>query len=220
MRNLFEPAFFLFAAMLAVAVVGQLATANRTGRRKQGGRGPSSAPREWRKRLSDRNATPAAEPGTSARTPRDAAAQLRDVLACEFTAKRVLSPSEARVFEAAEAHLARLNAGWRVMTQVSVGEIVRAQWSGYSAVNSKRVDLLIMDRSYQPIAAIEYAGTGHHQGDAAARDAVKREALRRAGIGYIEIAAGDRMRDLAAALDRLARQKGVLATAAPTVGAA
>ena len=37
---------------------------------------------------------------------------------------------------------------------------------------------------------IEYHGTGHHQGTAAARDAVKKEALRKAGIGYHEVAAG------------------------------
>jgi hypothetical protein len=30
----------------------------------------------------------------------------------------------------------------------------------------------------------------HHQGTAAARDAVKKEALRRAGIGYYEVVAG------------------------------
>jgi len=33
-------------------------------------------------------------------------------------------------------------------------------------------------------------GTGHHQGTAAARDAVKKEALRKAGIGYHEVVAG------------------------------
>ena len=38
--------------------------------------------------------------------------------------------------------------------------------------------------------AIEYQGTGHHQGSAAARDAVKKEALRKAGIGYHEVVAG------------------------------
>ena len=38
--------------------------------------------------------------------------------------------------------------------------------------------------------ALEYQGNGHHQGTAAARDAVKKEALRKAGIGYHEIVAG------------------------------
>ena len=33
-------------------------------------------------------------------------------------------------------------------------------------------------------------GNGHHQSAAAARDAAKKEALRRAGIGYHEVVAG------------------------------
>jgi hypothetical protein len=37
---------------------------------------------------------------------------------------------------------------------------------------------------------IEYQGSGTHQGTAAARDAVKKEALRKAGIGYHEVVAG------------------------------
>jgi hypothetical protein len=42
-------------------------------------------------------------------------------------------------------------------------------------------------------AAIEYQGSGHHlPGNvAAARDAVKKEALRKAGIGYHEVVAGE-----------------------------
>jgi hypothetical protein len=47
-----------------------------------------------------------------------------------------------------------------------------------------------MDEACQPRHAIEYHGVGHHQGTAAARDAVKKEALRRAGIGYHEVVAG------------------------------
>jgi Protein of unknown function (DUF2726) len=35
--------------------------------------------------------------------------------------------------------------------------------------------------------AIEYHGRGHYQGTAAARDTVKKEALRQAGVRYIEV---------------------------------
>ena len=49
---------------------------------------------------------------------------------------------------------------------------------------------MLVDGDCLPIAAIEYQGGGHHQGTAAARDAVKKEALRRAGIGYPEVIAG------------------------------
>jgi hypothetical protein len=47
-----------------------------------------------------------------------------------------------------------------------------------------------MDDNCLPRHALEYQGAGHFQGTAAARDAVKKEALRRAGIGYHEVVAG------------------------------
>ena len=59
----------------------------------------------------------------------------------------------------------------------------------YGCINSKRVDLLLIDGDCKPLHAIEYQGRAHHQGTAAARDAVKKEALRRAGIGYYEVVA-------------------------------
>lgn len=118
----------------------------------------------------------------------DASAQLRHVMAAAFTKQRLMSPSEARVFRAAEATVTRLRLGWRVMAQVNLGEILStSDRQAHAAINSKRVDMLLISRSGEPMAAIEYQGRGHHQGTAAARDAVKKEALRRAGIGYIEI---------------------------------
>lgn len=83
------------------------------------------------------------------------------------------------------------NPGWQVMAQVSLGEILRSvDAEAYSCINSKRVDLLLVDENCQPRHALEYQGHAHHQGSAAARDAVKKEALRKAGIGYHEIVGG------------------------------
>jgi Protein of unknown function (DUF2726) len=122
----------------------------------------------------------------------DSANQLRIVSDATFNPRRVLSPTEARVFRAAEKSLAELQSSWRLLAQVSLGEILSsADKRAYSSINSKRVDMLIISEDSMPIAAIEFQGTGHYLGDAAARDAVKKEALRRAGIGYIEIVAGD-----------------------------
>ena len=50
--------------------------------------------------------------------------------------------------------------------------------------------LLLMGDDCQSRHAIEYQGGAHHQGTASARDAVKKEALRRAGIGYHEVVVG------------------------------
>ena len=128
-------------------------------------------------------------------------------MAAQFTKQQVLSASEARVMIEAERAIAELAMPWRVMAQVSLGEILRSEdAAAFSAVNSKRVDLLIVDERHQPIAAVEYQGTGHWQGNAAARDAVKKEALRKAGVAYIEVIAGSHLpADLHREIARLAR---------------
>ena len=115
--------------------------------------------------------------------PRSAAEQLDKVLRSRFSAQPLLSAREAMVAKAAEQMLADLAPGWRVCPQVALGEAVRAaDKRAYWTVNAKRCDMLIVDESWEPLAALEYQGAGHHQADAAARDAVKREALRRAGV--------------------------------------
>ena len=121
----------------------------------------------------------------------DAVDQLRIVMAASFTIQPLLNRSEARVFKELDRIVISCNPGWQVMAQVSLGEILRCKdANAYSCINSKRVDLLLMDQDCQPRHAIEYQGGAHHQGTAAARDAVKKEALRRAGIGYYEVVAG------------------------------
>ena len=104
-----------------------------------------------------------------------------------FTAQPLLNRSEARLFRKLDRSYPKL----QVMAQVSLGEILRCKDAeAYGCINSKRVDLLLMDAECQPRHAVEYQGGAHHQGTAAARDAVKKEALRRAGIGYHEVVAG------------------------------
>lgn len=121
----------------------------------------------------------------------DAADQLRIVMGADFTIQPLLNRSEARVFKELDRMVIGCNPGWQVMAQVSLGEILRSKDAeAYRCINSKRVDLLLVDGDCQPMHAIEYQGGAHHQGTAAARDAVKKEALRRAGIGYHEVVAG------------------------------
>ena len=124
----------------------------------------------------------------------DAADQLRTVMRAEFKPQPLLNESEARLFRAMDKMVIELAPpGWQVMAQVSLGEILRCEdKAAYLCINSKRVDLLIVDADCKPIAAIEYQGGGHFMGAhaTAARDAVKKEALRRAGIRYEEIVAG------------------------------
>jgi hypothetical protein len=146
---------------------------------------------EWRRRNMQRwGAT--GRPSTSLRTnevskPADplatAADQLRTVLAAKFAPQPLLNRKEARVFASLTKIVAEIAPDWRVMAQVSLGEVLRSEDdAAYRCINSKRVDLLLIDSDCRPLHAIEYQGGAHHQGSAAARDAVKKEALRRAGI--------------------------------------
>jgi Protein of unknown function (DUF2726) len=139
----------------------------------------------------------------------DAAEQLKTVMSGTFVRQRVLSQREARVFVEIEKAIAQVEKPWRVLAQVSLGEVLLSSDArACSAINSKRVDLLIVDEEYQPLAAVEYQGGGHHQGTAAARDAVKKEALRKAGVDYIEVLGGaDLPIDLHRAIERLARRR-------------
>jgi hypothetical protein len=121
----------------------------------------------------------------------DAADQLRIVMGASFAIQPLLNKGEARVFRELDHMVIGRNPGWQVMAQVSLGEILRCKDAdAYGCINSKRVDLLLVDEECQPRHAIEYQGAAHHQTTAAARDAVKKEALRRAGIGYHEVVAG------------------------------
>lgn len=121
----------------------------------------------------------------------DAADQLRIVMAADFAIQPLLNRSEARLFRELDKVVIGCNPDWQVMAQVSLGEILRSRDAdAYTCINSKRVDLLLVDEDCRPREAIEYQGGAHHQGTAAARDAVKKEALRRAGIGYHEVVAG------------------------------
>jgi hypothetical protein len=61
------------------------------------------------------------------------------------------------------------------------------------------------------------AGGAHYKGAhaTAARDAVKKEALRRAGIGYLEVNAGDTPAELRRVVERLVKRDEV-ATSSPS----
>lgn len=132
-----------------------------------------------------------AKPSPPAAKVLDAADQLRIVMDADFSIQPLLNKSEARVFRELDRIVIGCNPNWQVMAQVSLGEILGSDDpKAYSCINTKRVDLLLIDADCQPRHAIEYQGGAHYQSDAAARDAVKKEALRRAGIGYHEVVAG------------------------------
>ena len=87
-----------------------------------------------------------------------------------------------------------------VFPQVSLGELVRTSpktpsaarrsKDAYLAINSKRCDIVLADNTGLPVAVFEYQGAGHHSGTASLRDEVKRLAVTRAGIRFVEIPDG------------------------------
>lgn len=119
---------------------------------------------------------------------RDPGNQMRYVLNAKFSPRKVMNLSEYKVFKTVEDEARRHGLGYRVFSQTSLGEILQSSDKrAFAAINSKRVDVLVISPTGMPTVAVEYQGAGHHQGNAAARDAVKKEALRRAGIGYVEV---------------------------------
>ena len=130
------------------------------------------------------------KPGAAAAA--DASAdQLKAVMKADFRSRALLNRPEAQVFGVLDKLVLARNPGWQVMAQVSLGEFLASDDAdAYRCVNSKRVDFALMSPDCRVAHALEYQGNGHHQGSAAARDAVKKEALRKAGIGYHEVVAG------------------------------
>jgi hypothetical protein len=189
---LLDKPHLLIAVLFAGAVIGMSVEQWLSKRRRRAWRDAKRL--DWAKRRAvavmpetGRGPVPRREPNA----PTDPADQLRIVMAADFTIQPLLNRSEARVFRELDRFVIACNPGWQVMAQVSLGEILRCHDAGaYGCINAKRVDLLLVDEACRPRHAVEYQGGGHHQAKAAARDAVKKEALRRAGIGYHEVVAG------------------------------
>jgi len=174
----------------------------------------------WRGRNSAKGSRPKLVPSKGREAPATdvAAEQLKAVMTAQFKARALLNKPERRLLACIDRALAEYAPGWRAMGQVSLGEVLWSQdKDAFWAINAKRVDLLIVDDDCRPLHAIEFQGTGHHGSDeTAARDAVKKEALRRAGIGYVEVVSGDtpaQVREMVRKLVERAPAPGLTSTA-------
>ena len=117
--------------------------------------------------------------------------QIRYVLNADFEKRRIMNKGEYAVYAAARDLLGSISPGHHVFPQVSMGELLASRCdNAYRAINSKRLDLAIVDSSGTPVAAVEYHGNGHFQGTAMQRDRIKKCALERAGIPLIELYTG------------------------------
>lgn len=111
----------------------------------------------------------------------------------KFQTKTLINKSEIRLFWMITKQLPH---GFRVMVQVSYGEILRCRSRRkFFTINAKRADLVICDREFNVVAVIEYQGGGHYgstaksRRNAIGRDRQKRRALAEAGVALVEIPA-------------------------------
>ena len=115
----------------------------------------------------------------------DPRVQLRAAEQARYTPRPIMNRTEFTRFRWLEDWAE--GTPYRVFAQVPYGEVLSTpDRDAFRAVNSKRADILVVDARGMPVAAIEVQGAGHYQGDARARDAVKRAALASAGVPLIE----------------------------------
>ena len=161
----------------------------------------SRRPRRYRPSAAQTH-TPAAKPKqtpirpiTRLTEPHPQARNIEAVAKVSFRKKRLLNKGEYRLLRALEDLLPQFGGQYRLMAQTSLSEIIEPigtredkDWkNAFHAINAKRLDFAIFDSGGFLVCAIEYQGEGHYQDGAFMRDAVKREALRLAGVPLVEI---------------------------------
>lgn len=126
------------------------------------------------------------------------AAQMEFISRVDFEARPLLNRPEYKILRILEAVAQETPGGLRVMAQTSLGEVLAPQPASgsqeardlaFRSINSKRLDFLVIDAYGMPVLAVEYQGQGHFSETTFMRDAVKREALRKAGIRLLEVPA-------------------------------
>ncbi len=143
--------------------------------------------------------------------------QLEFVSRVRFETQPLLNKSEFQVLLVLEKVTRGLDRGFRVMAQTCLGEILRPKPNtrgtesadlAYRSINSKRADFVIVDPGGIAVLVVEYQGHGHYQGNAHLRDAVKREALRTAGVALLEVPARFDKDDVAEKVREILRRSG------------
>ena len=110
-----------------------------------------------------------------------------------FVPRPVLNRQEARLFRQIETRLPR---GYRVLAQVSYGEMLRCDdRARFLTINARRADFVLVDAGFNVVAVIEYDGPGHNgytkraRDRAALGDSRKTHALQEAGLTLLRVPA-------------------------------
>ena len=135
----------------------------------------------------------------------DPTAQMEFISKVDFKPRPLLNRSEYRILRILEEVAQDIPGGHRVMAQTSLGEVLAPQMTSgskeardlaFRSINSERLDFLVIDGYGMPVLAVEYQGHGHYNDRTFMHDAVKREAVRKAGIRFLEIPAEYDAKDL------------------------
>jgi len=121
--------------------------------------------------------------------------QMDSIEGIEFETVPILNEEEARLLPVLEGATKEFGDGHRLMAHSSLGEVLRPNTSGpmtdiqaaHASILSRRLDFAIFDQRGHLAAAIEYQGSAHDYSSAFDYDAIKQEALRKAGIPCLEI---------------------------------
>lgn len=119
---------------------------------------------------------------------------LQAVHGAAFQAKPLANRLEKTAYQTVLTILQKRRRNEHVLLQVSLGEILKSKdRRAYWAVNSKRVDLLVINGDLRPLVVIEIDGSGHGLSRDISRinDKIKDIALAAAGIPLIRIPAPD-----------------------------
>lgn len=110
-----------------------------------------------------------------------------------FHAKILCNRLEQSAFRILQRLVRERGHGEMVLAQVSMGEVMRnSDYRAFLTINSKRLDLLVISATFEPMLAVEIDGSGHFLNENSRKnDKIKTEALKSAGIALLRIDAPD-----------------------------
>lgn len=106
-----------------------------------------------------------------------------------FRRKTLCNRLEQSAFFVLQQLVQRRGQGEIVLAQVSMGEVLQnTNYRAFLSVNSKRLDLLVINAKFEPLLAVEIDGSGHFLNDNShSNDRIKTQALKQAGIVLLRI---------------------------------
>lgn len=89
--------------------------------------------------------------------------QLRFVSTASFEKRKIMSKEAFNVFKTIENYFQSKNDGYRVIPEVCLGAVLSSEnKQAHSSINSKRIDIGVIDRYGKLFLAVEYHGSGHY----------------------------------------------------------